>query len=60
MVSVGGRIPSTAHGIWLGDVVISCSEGTSGGVFQYDIGKLGTKGEFHRTSSLNSSPRALF
>ncbi|KAJ5186449.1 hypothetical protein N7449_011213 [Penicillium cf. viridicatum] len=59
MVGVGGGIPSAAHDIRLGDVVISFPEGTSGGVLQYDIGKVGTKGEFHRTGSLNSPPKAL-
>ncbi|KAJ6103901.1 hypothetical protein N7486_004123 [Penicillium sp. IBT 16267x] len=41
MVGVGGGIPSAAHDIRLGDVVISCPEGTSGGVLQYDMGKVG-------------------
>jgi hypothetical protein len=59
MVGVGGGIPSAAHDIRLGDVVISCPEGTSGGVLQYDMGKVGAEGEFHRTGSLNSPPRAL-
>ncbi|KAI3111620.1 hypothetical protein CBS147330_9916 [Penicillium roqueforti] len=59
MVGVGGGIPSAAHDIRLGDVVISFPEGTSGGVLQYDMGKVGTKGEFHRTGSLNSPPKAL-
>ncbi|KAJ5982086.1 hypothetical protein N7451_012186 [Penicillium sp. IBT 35674x] len=59
MVGVGGGIPSADHDIRLGDVVISCPEGTSGGVLQYDMGKVGTNGEFHRTGSLNSPPRAL-
>ncbi|KOS36610.1 hypothetical protein ACN38_g12632 [Penicillium nordicum] len=59
MVGVGGGIPSAAHDIRLGDVVISFPEGTSGGVLQYDMGKVGTKGEFHRTGALNSPPKAL-
>ncbi|KAJ6102324.1 hypothetical protein N7486_004751 [Penicillium sp. IBT 16267x] len=59
MVGVGGGIPSAAHDIRLGDVVISCPEGTSSGVLQYDMGKIGTNGQFHRTGSLNSPPRAL-
>ncbi|KAJ5366656.1 hypothetical protein N7541_000597 [Penicillium brevicompactum] len=59
MVGVAGAIPSDSHDIRLGDVVISCPEGTSGGVIQYDMGKIGTKGEFHRTGSLNSPPRSL-
>ncbi|KAJ6047297.1 uncharacterized protein N7446_007574 [Penicillium canescens] len=59
MVGVGGGIPSAAHDIRLGDVVISCPEGTSGGVLQYDMGKVGVGGEFRRTGSLNSPPRSL-
>jgi nucleoside phosphorylase len=59
MVGVGGGIPSDAHDIRLGDVVVSFPEGTSGGVLQYDMGKVGTNGEFHRTGSLNSPPKAV-
>ncbi|KAK9848920.1 hypothetical protein MYU51_015249 [Penicillium brevicompactum] len=59
MVGVAGAIPSVSHDIRLGDVVISCPEGTSGGVIQYDMGKIGAGGEFHRTGSLNSPPRSL-
>ncbi|CAG8262749.1 unnamed protein product [Penicillium salamii] len=59
MVGFGGAIPSASHDIRLGDIVISCPEGTSGGVLQYDMGKVGTGGEFHRTGFLNSPPRAL-
>ncbi|CAI7621152.1 unnamed protein product, partial [Penicillium pancosmium] len=59
MVGIGGGIPSAAHDIRLGDVVISCPEGTCGGVIQYDMGKIIADGEFERTGSLNSPPRAL-
>ena len=59
MVGVGGGIPSADHDIRLGDIVVSCPEGTSGGVLQYDMGKVGVGGEFHQTGSLNSPPRAL-
>ncbi|KXG47757.1 uncharacterized protein PGRI_016270 [Penicillium griseofulvum] len=59
MVGVGGGIPSAAHDIRLGDVVISYPEGTSGGVLQYDMGKFVSEGQFHRTGSLNSPPKAL-
>ncbi|KAJ5140977.1 hypothetical protein N7448_004385 [Penicillium atrosanguineum] len=59
MVGVGGGIPSPTYDIRLGDVVISCPEGLSGGVLQYDMGKVGARGEFHRIGSLNSPPRAL-
>jgi nucleoside phosphorylase len=59
MVGIGGGIPSTAHDVRLGDIVISCPEGTCGGVIQYDMGKIIADGGFQRTGSLNSPPRAL-
>jgi len=59
MVGIGGGVPSAAHDIRLGDVVISCPEDTCGGVIQYDMGKIIANGEFARTGSLNSPPRAL-
>jgi nucleoside phosphorylase len=59
MVGIGGGIPSAAHDICLGDVVISYPYGTCGGVIQYDMGKVIAGGEFERTGSLNSPPRAL-
>ncbi|KAL4786813.1 nucleoside phosphorylase domain-containing protein [Aspergillus varians] len=59
MVGVGGGIPSAGHDIRLGDIVVSCPKDTSGGVLQYDMGKVGVAGVFHRTGSLNSPPRSL-
>jgi nucleoside phosphorylase len=59
MVGIGGGIPSPAHDIRLGDIVISYPQGTCGGVIQYDMGKVVTGGEFERTGSLDSPPRAL-
>jgi hypothetical protein len=59
MVGVAGGIPSAAHDIRLGDIVISYPSGTCGGVVQYDMGKVELYGEFHRTGSLNSPPRSL-
>lgn len=59
MVGIGGGIPSAAHDVRLGDVVISCPQGTCGGLVQYDMGKVVAGGEFERTGSLNSPPRAL-
>ncbi|CAG8006550.1 unnamed protein product, partial [Penicillium salamii] len=59
MVGVGGGIPSAADDIRLGDVVVSYPQGTCGGVIQYDMGKIIADGEFERTGSLNSPPRAL-
>jgi nucleoside phosphorylase len=40
MVGVGGGIPSTAHDIRLGDVVVSCPEGNFGGWFSMTWEKL--------------------
>lgn len=59
MVGVGGGIPSADHDIRLGDIVISCPEGTCGGVYQYDMGKATADGEYQKTGSLNSPPRSL-
>ncbi|CAG8214968.1 unnamed protein product, partial [Penicillium olsonii] len=59
MVGVGGGIPSAADDIRLGDVVVSYPQGTCGGVIQYDMGKIIADGEFERTGSLNSPPRAI-
>ncbi|KAJ5729634.1 uncharacterized protein N7483_004142 [Penicillium malachiteum] len=59
MVGIGGGIPSAAHDIRLGDIVISYPQGTCGGVIQYDMGKIIADGEFERTGSLNSPPRAI-
>lgn len=59
MVGIGGGMPSTAHNIRLGDIVISYPQGTCGRVIQYDIGKVVAGGEFERTGSLNSPPRAI-
>ncbi|KAJ5664270.1 hypothetical protein N7507_005001 [Penicillium longicatenatum] len=59
IVGVGGRIPSMTHNIRLGDVVISCPEGTIGGLVQCDLGKVISGGEIQRTGSLNSPPRSL-
>jgi hypothetical protein len=39
MVGIGGDVPRKGVEIRLGDVVVSVSSGTSGGVIQYDYGK---------------------
>lgn len=59
MVGIGGGIPSTAHDIRLGDIVVSCPRGKSPAVVQYDMGKVGSNGSFDRTGSLNSPPKSL-
>jgi nucleoside phosphorylase len=59
MVGIGGGIPSADHDIRLGDIVVSCPDRCSGGVIQYDMGKVGNDGKLHQTGSLNSPPRSL-
>ncbi|KAJ5100637.1 hypothetical protein N7456_006689 [Penicillium angulare] len=61
MVGVGGGIPSAAHDIRLGDIVISYPQNTCGGVIQYDMGKAvaGDESKLERTGSLNKPPRVL-
>lgn len=59
MVGIGGAVPSLNHDIRLGDVVVSKPHGASGGVIQYDRGKLNPGGTFQRTGSLNSPPKLL-
>jgi nucleoside phosphorylase len=53
MVGIGGGAPTAKHDIRLGDVVVSSpSEGT-GGVYQYDYGKLIQGQGFQHTGFLN-------
>jgi nucleoside phosphorylase len=59
MVGTGGGVPSEAHDIRLGDVVVSKPTGTFGGVIQYDFGKTVQEGKFTRTGSLNKPPESL-
>jgi nucleoside phosphorylase len=59
MVGIGGGIPSDAHDIRLGDIVVSQPNGTNGGVIQHDMGKVVGEGEFRRTGNLNSPPMAM-
>ncbi|UKZ82760.1 hypothetical protein TrVFT333_010556 [Trichoderma virens FT-333] len=56
MVGVGGGIPQKTR---LGDVVISCPNGTEPGVIQWDMGKTEAGGQFIRTGSLAPPPTAL-
>jgi ankyrin repeat protein/nucleoside phosphorylase len=39
LVGIGGGVPSPAHDIRLGDIVVSMPDGVYGGVVQYDLGK---------------------
>ncbi|GKT48797.1 uncharacterized protein ColSpa_08978 [Colletotrichum spaethianum] len=61
MVGIGAGIPRLADNIdiRLGDVVVSQPTGTSPGVVQYDLGKLGNDGQFTRVGSLASPPEVL-
>ncbi|KAL1615002.1 hypothetical protein SLS54_009343 [Diplodia seriata] len=61
MVGIGSGVPQLRNepDIRLGDVVVSQPDGTSGGVFQYDLGKAKTKGEFEVKGCLNRPPDFL-
>jgi nucleoside phosphorylase len=58
MIGIGGGIPSRKNDIRLGDIVVSKGDGQSGGVVQYDMGKMEKDG-FHRTGSLDKPPLLL-
>lgn len=59
LVGIGGAAPSSTHDIRLGDVIVSEPHGATGGVIQYDRGKVNEEGKFQRTGSLNSPPMIL-
>jgi nucleoside phosphorylase len=61
MVGIGAGIarPEQGRDIRLGDIVISQPTGQSGGVIQYDLGKVKTAGQFQRIGNLNMPPEAL-
>ncbi|CAH0029964.1 unnamed protein product [Clonostachys rhizophaga] len=59
MVGIGGGAPSRKHDIRLGDIVVSASHGSSGGVFQYDFGKTIQDQKFCTTGFLNQPPTLL-
>ncbi|KAJ5642325.1 hypothetical protein N7490_006325 [Penicillium lividum] len=59
MVGIGGGVPSSNADIRLGDIVVSKPRATSGGVIQYDLGKVLQNGRFERTGMLNRPPKAL-
>jgi hypothetical protein len=58
MIGIGDGMPSTAADVRLGDVLVSQSSGTFGGVVQYDAGKKTPSG-FGPIGSLNSPPQIL-
>lgn len=59
MVGIGGGAPSPKHDIRLGDVVVSASGNSKGGVFQYDFGKAIQNQKFQETGFLNQPPSLL-
>ncbi|KAF9636508.1 hypothetical protein BFW01_g7404 [Lasiodiplodia theobromae] len=59
MVGIGAGVPEAEPDIRLGDVAVSMPEGTSGGVIQYDLGKIKPNGMFERKGALNAPPQAL-
>lgn len=59
MVGIGGGVPSEKHDIRLGDVVVSASRDSDGGVFQYDFGKAIQGQGFQHTRLLNQPPTIL-
>ena len=59
IVGVGGGVWSKKDDIRLGDIVVSQPTGAYGGVVQWDFGKTGEGGRFHRTGSLDKPPPVL-
>ncbi|KAF3152806.1 hypothetical protein TWF569_002631 [Orbilia oligospora] len=60
LVGIGGGIPvEDEYDIRLGDVVVSKSTGSFGGVVQFDRGKILSGGTFERTGSLNKPPAVI-
>ncbi|KAK6343586.1 hypothetical protein TWF730_011177 [Orbilia blumenaviensis] len=60
LVGIGGGIPvEDEYDIRLGDIVVSKSTGTFGGVVQFDRGKFHPDGRFERTGALNKPPAVI-
>lgn len=59
LVGIGGGVPSKAHDIRLGDVVVSQPTPSSGGIIQFDRGKTIGNGQFQRTGVLPPPPQLL-
>jgi hypothetical protein len=53
MVGIGGGAPTAKHDIRLGDIVVSSPQDGTGGVYQYDYGKLIQGQGFQHTGFLN-------
>ena len=58
LVGIGGGVPSKVD-IRLGDVIVSQSKDSFGGVVQFDLGKRIQGGKFELTGILNKPPQAL-
>ncbi|KAH8805436.1 Pfs domain protein [Xylogone sp. PMI_703] len=58
LVGTGGGVPSDENDIRVGDVAVSLPTGRSGGVVQYDFGKMLVDG-FQRLGTLNKPPILL-
>lgn len=59
MVGIGGGVPCGDHDIRLGDIVVGKPTNNSGGVLQYDHGKLLSGGRFQHVGMLNQPPQVL-
>ena len=59
MVGIGAGLPSKAHDIRLGDIVVSQPDGKCGGVIQYELKKSTNGGREERRGLLNSPPPLL-
>jgi hypothetical protein len=57
MVGIGGGVPSEENDIRLGDVVVSQPAGTSGGVIQYDFGKMVQEGQIRADRIVKQTSR---
>ncbi|TIA30374.1 hypothetical protein D6C78_09637 [Aureobasidium pullulans] len=53
MVGFGGGAPTTKHDIRLGDIVVSSPQDGTGGIYQYDHGKLIQGQRFYHTGLLD-------
>jgi nucleoside phosphorylase len=59
LVGIAGGVPSEAHDIRLGDVVVSSPRGIYPGIVQYDLGKALENSVFEPTGSLQRTPRFM-
>jgi nucleoside phosphorylase len=59
MVGIGSGVPSRAHSIRLGDVIVGQPIRQLGGVVQYDLKKTLAGGHYERLGWLNAPPQVL-